>query len=77
MRRPKATERISHRSAELCLNLWYFFDETNTVIRLARKCNAHRGSDEDKLTIATTVNESPRGKLVALVADHTVPEGDA
>ncbi len=40
---------IPHSSAEICLNLWYFVDDSGVVLRLAGKAYALTGTDDQKL----------------------------
>jgi hypothetical protein len=49
MRTIKTDEDVLHSSAELCLNLWYFVDDSGIVVRIAGKAYALRGTDEEKL----------------------------
>jgi hypothetical protein len=49
MRQIKTDEDVLHSTAELCLNLWYFVDDSGIVVRIAGKAYALRGSDEEKL----------------------------
>jgi len=45
----KSSQDVPHSAAEICLNLWYFVDDTGIVIRLAGKAYALTGTDEEKL----------------------------
>lgn len=49
--RSEPTSGVSHQDAEICLNCWYFTDDTGVVLRLAAKAYALTGTDEEKLTI--------------------------
>ena len=49
MRIIKTDEDVLHSTAEMCLNLWYFVDDSGIVVRIAGKAYALRGSDEEKL----------------------------
>lgn len=49
MRQIKTDRDVAHSTAEVCLNLWYFVDDTGVVIRTAGKAYALAGSDEEKL----------------------------
>ena len=49
MRVLKTGEDVPHSTAEVCLNLWYFVDDSGIVIRIAGKAYALRGTDEEKL----------------------------
>ena len=49
MRYIKTDEDVPHSAAELCLNLWYFVDDSGIVVRIAGKAYALRGSEEEKL----------------------------
>jgi hypothetical protein len=49
MRIVKTDQDVPHSTAELCFNLWYFFDDSGIVLRIAGKAYALRGSDEEKL----------------------------
>lgn len=40
---------VLHSEAEVCLNLWYFVDDSGIVLRLAGKAYALTGTDEQKL----------------------------
>jgi hypothetical protein len=40
---------VLHSEAEVCLNLWYFVDDTGVVLRLAGKAYALTGTEEQKL----------------------------
>jgi hypothetical protein len=40
---------VLHSDAEICLNLWYYVDESGIVLRLAGKAYALAGSEEQKL----------------------------
>lgn len=42
---------IPDTAAELCLNTWFFVDDTGMVIRIAAKAYALTGSDEQKLAV--------------------------
>lgn len=39
----KSVESVSHSEAEICINGWYFVDESGIVMRLAAKLYALRG----------------------------------
>lgn len=47
----KSVESVSHSEAELCINAWYFVDESGIVMRLAAKLYALRGTDQEKLQV--------------------------
>lgn len=49
MRIFKTDKDVPHSSAEICLNLWYFVDDSRIVLRIAGKAYALQGSDETKL----------------------------
>jgi hypothetical protein len=49
MRQIKTDRDVPHSTAEVCLNLWYFVDDTGIVLRTAGKAYALAGSDEEKL----------------------------
>jgi hypothetical protein len=51
MRKIITRQEVPHSTAEICLNLWYFADETGLVLRLAAKAYALSGTDEEKLAI--------------------------
>lgn len=40
---------VPHSSAEVCLNLWFFVDDSGIVLRLAGKAYALAGTEEEKL----------------------------
>jgi hypothetical protein len=40
---------VPHSSAEICLNLWFFVDDSGIVLRLAGKAYALVGTEEEKL----------------------------
>lgn len=42
---------VPHSESELCLNRWYFVDDSGVVLRIAAKVYALSGSEEDKLAI--------------------------
>jgi hypothetical protein len=42
---------VPDTDAEICLNTWFFVDDTGMVIRIAAKAYALTGSDEEKLTV--------------------------
>jgi hypothetical protein len=42
---------VPHSSAEICLNLWYFVDDSGIVLRLAGKAYALTGTEEEKLAV--------------------------
>lgn len=42
---------VPDTAAEICLNTWFFVDDTGMVIRLAAKAYALTGSDDEKLSI--------------------------
>ena len=39
---------VPHSGAEICLNLWYFFDASGIVLRTAGKAYALDGTDDEK-----------------------------
>jgi hypothetical protein len=41
--------QVAHTDAELCVNAWYFVDESGLVMRIAVKAYALMGTDEEKL----------------------------
>ena len=45
------TRSVPDTDAEICLNTWFFVDDTGMVIRIAAKAYALTGSDEEKLTV--------------------------
>jgi len=45
----RTSQDVSHSQAEICLNLWYFVDETGVVLRLAGKAYALVGTEAQKL----------------------------
>jgi hypothetical protein len=45
----KSERQVAHTDAELCINAWYFVDESGVVMRLAVKAYALKGTDEEKL----------------------------
>jgi hypothetical protein len=45
----RSNRDVPHSEAEVCLNLWYFVDDTGFVIRLAGKAYALAGSEDEKL----------------------------
>ena len=49
MRTLSTTQDVPHSTAEICLNLWYYVDQTGIVLRLAGKAYALLGSDAEKL----------------------------
>lgn len=49
MRHLSANQDVPHSTAEICLNLWYYVDQSGIVLRLAAKAYALSGSDEEKL----------------------------
>lgn len=49
MRHVSTNQDVPHSTAEICLNLWYYVDQTGIVLRLAGKAYALAGSDEEKL----------------------------
>jgi len=49
MRNIPTNQDVPHSSAEICLNLWFFVDDTGFVLRLAGKAYALRGTDKEKL----------------------------
>lgn len=51
MRRITSNQEIGHSSAEICLNLWFYVDDTGVVIRLAGKAYALNGTEQQKLAI--------------------------
>lgn len=42
---------IPDTDAEICLNTWFFVDDTGVVIRIAAKAYALNGTDEQKLAV--------------------------
>jgi hypothetical protein len=42
---------VPDTDAEICLNTWFFVDDTGMVIRLAAKAYALTGSDDEKLSV--------------------------
>ena len=44
-----STRDVIHSAAEVCLNLWYFVDDSGVVLRLAGKAYALTGSDDQNL----------------------------
>ncbi len=49
---------ISHEESEICLNCWYFTDDTGFVFRLAAKAYALTGTDEQKLNMLQLLSAS-------------------
>jgi len=49
--RNSTTRSISDTGAEVCLNTWFFVDDTGMVIRIAAKAYSLTGTDEQKLAI--------------------------
>jgi hypothetical protein len=49
MRYIPAIQDVPHSSAEICLNLWYFVDDSGIVLRLAGKAYALTGEEDAKL----------------------------
>jgi hypothetical protein len=49
MRHIPTDQDVLHSEAEVCLNLWYFVDDTGVVLRIAGKAYALTGTDEQKL----------------------------
>src|SRR5690349_15060545 len=41
---------VAHSTAEICLNLWYFVDDSGIILRLAGKAYALTGTEAEKLT---------------------------
>jgi hypothetical protein len=54
--RTEPTNGISHHDAEICLNCWYFADDTGVVLRLAAKAYALTGTDEEKLAVLKSLS---------------------
>lgn len=68
--RNEPTTGISHDDAEICLNCWYFTDDTGIVLRLAAKAYALTGTDEEKLAVLKALSATDH-----LTATHAkVPE---
>jgi hypothetical protein len=49
--RNEPTSGMSHKDAEICLNCWYFGDDTGVVLRIAAKAYALSGNDDEKLAV--------------------------
>lgn len=45
------TMSVSDTDAEICINTWFFVDDTGMVIRIAAKAYSLTGRDDEKLTI--------------------------
>lgn len=54
--RTEPTTGISHHDAEICLNCWYFADDTGVVLRLAAKAYALIGTDKEKLAVLKSLS---------------------
>jgi len=53
MRHLSTNQDVPHSTAEICLNLWYYVDDSGVVLRLAGKAYALSGTDEEKLATLT------------------------
>lgn len=43
------TRAVSDRDAEICINAWYYVDDSGFIMRIAAKAYALCGDDQDKL----------------------------
>ncbi len=48
--------KVDDTGAEICLNLWFYGDDTGIVQRIAGKAYALKGSDDEKLTALRTLS---------------------
>ena len=57
---------VPHSSHEICLNLWYFADESGVVLRIAGKAYALVGTEAEKLRVLASL--VPVDHLTAKIA---------
>jgi hypothetical protein len=80
MKTVQSNHGIAHSKAEICINLWYFTNDSRIVQRIAGKAYALTGTEKEKLSALqllaggdhlTAIHDSVPGQI-----KYFTPEGD-